>query len=427
MLTSVRSKLFSPPVLMAAGLGVFGLAGYLFVTLTGRTLTTEEGNHALAFYFLVNVVGPGIFYALEQVVSRSVSSAIASGHALRPVIRKMCTGGAALVAAVVAGLLLLSPYLLPKTLYGDWGLFLEVLATPAILAALSIVRGALAGLQRFSGYGVTLMVEGGARIAVTVLLVVAHAPSAWMFGAGFLASSLIAAFAGLLWLRAAPGGDPRVPGTVPLLTKALAALAVANLLAQLLPNLAPLIVNSSLGEKSLVALVFGQAVVIARIPQLAFSPVQTMLLPALTAAVTRRDFGFVKRRITLTLGVVTALGLVYSVAFVLLGGWVLRTFMGKDPSVLSGPVMAMLAFSTVVLIGVFSVQPALVAMGHDRTVTVGWALGTAATFGVALLPGDVPTMAAAGQVIGPVLTLTFVLFSFVRLSKVHRSNVDSPK
>jgi len=420
VLTSVRSKVLSPPALMAVGLGIFGLAGYLFVTLTGRTLTTSEALGAMNFYFVVNVVGPGIFYALEQVTSRSVSAAVASGHALRPVIRKMAIGGAALTGVVVAGLLLISPYLLPKTLYGDWALFLGVLATPAILAALSIVRGTLGGLQRFAGYAVTLMVEGGARIAIVALLVVGHVPHAWIFGVGFLGSSLVAAAAGLLSARKAPTGD-RAPGEVPLLAKALAALAAANLLAQLLPNLAPLMVSSSLGEKSVVALAFGQAVVVARIPQLAFFPVQTMLLPALTAAVTRGDFGFVRRRIMLTLGAVTALGVVYSVLFVLIGGWVLRTFMATDTSTLSPLVMALLAFSTVVLIGVFAVQPALVAMGRDRTITGAWAIGTAATFGFALLPGDAPTMAAAAQVVGPALTLLVILVSFLRMSNVDRS------
>lgn len=421
MLSSVRPKLLSPPVLMAAGLGVFGLAGYAFVTLTSRTLSTSEALHATSFYFVINVVGPGIFFALEQVTSRSVSAAVASGLALRPVVRKMCLGGAALAGIVMAGVLLLSPYLLPKTLFGDWGLFLGVLATPAILAALSIVRGTLGGLQRFNGYAASLMVEGGARILVVTALVFLHTPSAWIFGAGYLASSLVAAAAGLLWLRAAPsGGDQRVFGDVPQLTKALTALATASLLAQLLPNLAPLMVNSRLGEHSVVALAFAQAVVVARIPQLAFFPVQTMLLPALTAAVTRGDYGFVKRRITLTLGAVTALGLVYSLAFVLIGSWVLEVFMGTDTSTLSALVMALLAFGTVMLICVFAVQPALIAMGRDKTITTAWAIGTAATFGFALLPGDVPTMTAAAQVVGPALTLFVILASFFRLSNVHR-------
>ncbi|MDQ3577544.1 MAG: hypothetical protein M3443_08065, partial [Actinomycetota bacterium] len=72
MLSTTRlRKVFGPPAQMAVGLGLFGLAGYVFVAVTGRTLTSAEANLAIAFYFLANVVGPGIFYALEQVTSRS--------------------------------------------------------------------------------------------------------------------------------------------------------------------------------------------------------------------------------------------------------------------------------------------------------------------------------------------------------------------
>jgi O-antigen/teichoic acid export membrane protein len=396
--------------MMAAGLGVFGLAGYLFVTLTGRTLNTSQANLAVNFYFVLNIVGPGIFYALEQVTSRSVSAAVATGQTLRPVVRRMATGGAGLTAAVVAGLLLMSPYVLPKTLGGDSALFLGILATPVVLAVLSLVRGVLGGLQRFTGYAATLMVEGGARLAVCVVLVAAHAPSAWMFGVGFLLSSLVAAASGWFWLRPAPAGSP---GEVPAVAKALAALAVANLLAQLLPNLAPLVVSSRLGAESVVALTFAQAVVIARIPMLAFFPIQTMLLPALTTAVARGDFGFVRRRITLTLGAVVAVGAVYALAFVGLGPWVLRTFMATRTD-LDTLVLVLLAVSTVVLIAAFAVQPALVALGKDRTITIGWGVGTAITMALAVVPFDAPTVAAAAQVVGPATTLLVVLFGLRR-------------
>ena len=116
-----------------------------------------------------------------------------------------------------------------------------------------------------------------------------------------------------------------------------------------------------------------------------------------------------RRRIALTLGAVVTLGAVYSVAFVLVGPWVLRTFMNAktQPDVL---VLVLLAVSTVVLVAAFAAQPALVALGKDRTITIGWGIGTAVTFGVAVLPFDVPVVAAAAQVVGPGMTLLVVLF-----------------
>lgn len=397
---------------MAVGLGLFGLSGYLFVVLTGRTLSDGEANLAISFYFVANVVGAGIFFALEQVTSRSTSSALASGLALRPMFIRVRKAGTGLVAVVVVILLLLAPVLVGTTLHDDWGLFAEVLATPVVAACLSVVRGLLGGMRRFGGYAATLTVEGGARLLLCVLLAIVGTSEAWIYGMAYLASSVVAMLAGLLWLRR--GSSEPVPvqaagaAVHPAVGKGLAALAVANLLAQLLPNLAPLAVTSRLPLDSTVALAFGQAVVIARLPLLAFLPVQTMLLPGLTSAVARGELGVVAHRIRLTLAAVVAFGVVYSVIFLLLGPWVLKTFV--NPAFQLDPlIMLLLAASTVVLIGAFAVQPAMVALGRDRTVTLGWAIGSAATLGLVLLPTDPATTAAAAQVVGAALTLLVVM------------------
>ncbi|MFD0203743.1 MULTISPECIES: lipopolysaccharide biosynthesis protein [Saccharothrix] len=412
-------RLFSPSVQMALGLGVFGLAGYLFVALTGHTLSTDQANLAVTLYFVVNVIGPGIFAALEQVTSR----AVASGQPLGSVVSRVSASGGSLAAAVVAVLLLLAPFAVDRTLGGDWVLFAEVLATPALIAALSVVRGLLAGLQRFNGYAMTLTVEGGVRLGLCGLLVVLQASEAWLFGLAYLGGSLLAALVGLLWLPKARSASTSPAPAVPPVGKALLALAAATLLSQLLPNLAPLAVNSRLPLDSVVALAFGQAVVVARIPLLLLYPIQTMLLPSLTAAVAKGDHAFVARRIKLALAVLCGLGLVYAVVFTLVGPWLLRTFMGTkvDPATV---VTMLLAISTVILIGAFVAQPALVALGRDKTITLGWAVGSAATLAMVILPGDPPFIAALAQTIGPLLTLLVMLLG-LRAALRRASTVDA--
>ena len=400
-------RFFSPSVQMAVGLAVFGLAGYLFVALTGHTLSTDQANLAVTLYFVVNVIGPGIFAALEQVTSR----AVASGQAVRSVVRRVSASGAGLAAVVVAVLLLLSPFAVDRTLGGDWVLFAQVLATPVLIAALSVVRGLLAGLQRFSGYAMTLTVEGGVRLGLCGLLVVLQASEAWLFGLAYLGGSVLAALVGLLWLprgRSASTSTTASTSSMPPVAKALAALAAATLLSQLLPNLAPLAVNSRLPLDSVVALAFGQAVVVARIPLLLLYPIQTMLLPSLSAAASKGDHAFVARRIKLALAVLCGLGMVYAVVFTLVGPWLLRTFMGTriDPAT---SVTMLLAISTVILIGAFVAQPALVALRRDNTITLGWAVGSAATLAMVTLPGDPPFIAALAQTVGPSLTLLVML------------------
>lgn len=419
---------------MAAGLLVFGIAGYVFVALTGRTLTQSEANLAIAFYFLVNVVGPGVFYALEQVTSRSTSRALAAGAELGPALRRARRAGVGLVLAVTGVLVLLSPVLVSTTLHGDWLVLGEVLLTPAIGAALHFVRGRLGGTRQFGRYATTLTVEGTVRLGLCLVLAVVGAPAAWIYGLAYLAASVIAAAVGMVWARsgatrAARGAEIEEPAGAAVaarveasVAKGLAALAVASLFAQLLPNIAPLVVTSRSPEDSAMALAFGQAAVVARIPLLLFFPIQTMLLPGLTAAVTQGNLRLVARRITMTLAAITGLGALGAVIFVVLGPWALRTFFSATAE-LSAPVMLVLGVSTVVLIAAYAVQPALVALGKDHVVTVGWAVGSVVTWGIALLPADPVNVAAVGQVVGPALTVGIVLLGLRAglRSPVHRA------
>src|SRR4051794_22404415 len=82
---------------MAGALLIFGIAGYAFVAFTGLALTPGQASLAINFYFLVNVVGPGIFVALEQVASRSTVRALASGRQLGQELRRVRRAGAGLV------------------------------------------------------------------------------------------------------------------------------------------------------------------------------------------------------------------------------------------------------------------------------------------------------------------------------------------
>lgn len=392
---------------MAGGLLVFGVAGYAFVTLTGRDLPKGEANLAITFYFLVNVVGPGIFAALEQVTSRATSAALAAGEPVHVALRRARRAGVGLVAVVMALLVLLTPILVDTTLHGDWALYALILATPAIMATLHFARGQLAGRQRFGKFAGVLTIEGGARAVLSVLLVFAGATTAWIYGVAYLAAVVLAAVAAFVWARA-EDPDAGQHAEHPPLTKSLAALSLATLFSQLLPNIAPLVVASRLPGDSAIALAFGQAAVVARIPLLLVFPIQTMLLPNLTAHATRGELDHLAVKVKRFLVAIVSVGAVGAVGFVLLGPWVLRTFLSARVD-LETSIMVLLAVSTVALIAASAVQPALVALGSDRVVTAGWAIGSAVTLALGLLPGDAVWLAALGQLIGPGLTLVVVL------------------
>jgi O-antigen/teichoic acid export membrane protein len=403
----------SPAAQMAAGMMVFAGSGYAFVVLAGRALPKDQATLATSVYFLANVVGPGLFFALEQAASRTTSATIATGGALGPVVRRTYRSGLRLLTAIMIGLTALAPLLGARTLHGDWPVYAVVLVMPVISVHLHLARGQLAGMRRFGGYAATLAVEGGGRVILCLVAATAGAPSALMFGLAYIAPSALAAAYGLLAARRAARSAVARAHTAAIsavagpaggdLGRSLGALALASLFSQLLPNIAALAVNSRLPASSGAALAFSQAAVVARIPLTFFLPIQAMILPGLSAAAARGDVAAVRTKARQVLAVTTGLGLAGALGFVLLGSWVLRTFFGTTETVSSG-VLVMLALSTVVLIIAYTLQPALVALNGDRWAMAGWAGGSVLNGTVALLPFAAVPAAAAGQLLGPALT-----------------------
>jgi hypothetical protein len=425
---------------MAAGMLVFAAAGYAFVVLAGRVLPKDQATLATSVYFLVNVVGPGVFFALEQVASRTTAAALVTGGELGAVARRAYRTGLRLLAAELLGLAALSPLLGAKTLHGDWPLYGVVLAMPVISLHLHLGRGRLAGMRRFGSYAATLATEGGGRVVLCLAAALAGADSAWLFGLAYVLPSALAAGLGLLVahraaqqhpasvahaalpppdvaaaVTAPPGADAvrgapvsatpgrAAAGSLPDLGRGMAALALASLFCQLLPNIAPLAVNSRLPASSATALAFSQAAVVARIPLLLFLPIQAMILPGLSAAAARGDLGAVRAKARQVLAATSGIGVVGAVVFVLLGSWALRTFFGTVVPV-ERTILLMLGLSTVVLMVASTLQPALVAVGGDSAVMAGWVGGSVVTGTLALLPFAPVTVAGVGQMMGPVLT-----------------------
>src|SRR5664279_4064005 len=108
---------------MLGGTLLIGLSGYLFLALIGHGRFDAASTAALsAMYLLGNILGPGVFVAVEQETSRVVSDALTRGIAARPRAGRMAgiDGGLGLVTLLVlAGL---SPLLLDRVLDDEIGL-----------------------------------------------------------------------------------------------------------------------------------------------------------------------------------------------------------------------------------------------------------------------------------------------------------------
>jgi O-antigen/teichoic acid export membrane protein len=414
---SVRER-FGPALYLGGGLALVGAAGYAFVALTGHTLSPADAAAAASLYLLVNIVGPGLFSALEQETSRSVSAEIAAGRDPRRVTRHAWMLAGALLAGVSALLLAISPVLTGTVLGGRWGLFAAVLLSVATAAGVYVVRGLVGGRQRFAGYAATLGAEGVARILPCAVLAAGGTADVVAYSVAFAAGSAFGALAGLPWLRRPVEPGPAVSDVAPVsagrMARALSFLLGGNLLMLVVMNLAPIVVTPRLAGDAATAAAFAAAFVLARVPLFLFAPVQAVLLPALTRAATRGELAVVRARLRSILLAVAAIGIPGVLASFTVGPWAVQVLFGADVR-LPSAVVGLLGVGTVGLMIGQVLQPGLIALGRHRTVTLAWLAGTVALGALLALPGDPMRAGVIGQLAASVVVVTVMLAALYRL------------
>lgn len=429
---SLRQR-FGPALYMGGGLALVGAAGYGFVALAGHTLPPAEAAAVASLYLMVNIIGPGLFSALEQETSRSVSAGLAGGRGLGSVVRHAWMLAAGLLGAILVLLLAVSVPLTDATLAGEWGLFLAVLLSVATSAAVYLVRGLLGGTQRFTGYAATLGAEGIARILPCVVIALSGVADAVWYALFFAAGSGFGALAGLLWLRrpAEPAADvvtdavTAEPGSGRQMARGLSFLVGGTMLMLVVMNVAPIVVTPRLADQAATAAAFASAFVLARVPLFLFAPVQAMLLPSLTRAATRGELGEVRAKLRLILLAVGAIGIPGVVASFFAGPWAVQVLFGAEVR-LPGIVVGLLGVSTVGLMVGQTLQPGLIALGRHRSVTGAWLAGTVVLVGLLALPGDPIRAGVIAQLAGAALVVVIMLVTLSRALGSHSVPTGAP-
>jgi O-antigen/teichoic acid export membrane protein len=402
---------------MGLGTLVLGASGYAFVAVAGHSLPAVEAAAVASFYLLANIVGPGTFTAVEQQASHATSRALARGEGPGRAVRRVAREGVVLTLVVVGALALVSPVLVERSLKGSWSLFAAVLVGVVTSSAIYVARGVLGGMRRFTGYAATLAGEGLARLLGAVAVAAVGVAGAGLFGMTFALGTLVGVAAGAVWLRSRPvvggGVDGGVDDPGPERAESLALLVTAGLLVQAVANVAPILVTARLPGDAALALAFSSAFILVRVPLFVFSPVQALLLPGLTEAVTRGDLGAVRavlRRISVW---VLAVGVLGAAGSAVLGPWAVRVFFGAQAP-LSPVLLGVLGVGTILLMVAQVLQPALIALGARTAITVSWAVGTAVLLVVLVLPGSPVVLAAVAQIAGPVLVVVGMAVVLVR-------------
>lgn len=207
--------------LVGAGMAVNAAGAYGHLALAGRGLDTAGMAGLSVVWAVAFSVGIGLFFPLEQELTRTVAARVAGGTATGPLLRR---GTAVAAGLLAAALLLLAAAHRPLTRVafdGDAALLWPLAGALSALAAAHTLRGLLAGHGRFAAYAGQLALDGLLRFVCAAALLMSHTHSPTAFALVLTTSPLLACLPVLPLARRSPRptrsapAQPWAPPTAP--------------------------------------------------------------------------------------------------------------------------------------------------------------------------------------------------------------------
>ncbi|AUG77774.1 hypothetical protein CFP65_2964 [Kitasatospora sp. MMS16-BH015] len=398
--------------MVAGGTVVLGAASYLHLAVAGHSLTTQAMAGVSVLWTIVMSVGIGLFFPIEQELTRIVAARTVRGEGSAPVLRRalLLTGG---ILAVVVGLLAVFAGPLARLLFhGDRQLVAALAGAFVTMAFCYLSRGLLAGLGLFTAYGTQLAVDGVLRIVLAFGCSLAGLHSALAFSLILTLAPLVSLAATLpAALRAA--GRPGPPIAWPELVGGLGLLICSTLLAQWMVSAA--VLSIQLLEPSQVDLVAAllSALVLARVPIFVFGALQASLLSGLAGAAAEGRHEAFRRMLRKACLAVAALSALIGLPAVVLGPWLIHLLFAA-PRVLTRLDFLWLVLGTFgYLLGMVLGQ-ALIVRHRHRAQLLSWVLGSAVLAAVTLAPGPIATRVCLAFAAGPAATALAMLWALRR-------------
>lgn len=407
-LSQVRDRL-KDVLPVGVGLVAVGLSSYGMLAVASHRLEPALYAGVGSLFLLTNILGVGVFHAVEQEVNREVSARHAAGLGSRPVVRTASGVCGGLVVVVLVALGIAGPTLVRQVFAQTSGLLVAAAVGVVGSAALYTLRGALAGRRRYGWYASTMIVEGGSRLVLAALLALLGSSDVDAFGLCLVGAFVVAVLPTTLGLRGDRDGPP-APWRP--MTGRVASLVGTLGMTYLVANLAPVVLTARLpGPEAALAAAFVSAFVLTRAPIFLFAPVQAFLLPAVMGALERGDVARIRFQVRLLAGAVLAVGIGAGAVIVMAGPWITRTFLNSQVD-LERSTFAVLATSVVVMMVAQVLQPVLLGLGRHHHATAAWAGGTLVFTGLLFSPLGPLQGALTAQLAGPVCVLVAMLLSY---------------
>jgi len=392
--------------LVIGGTITLGFASYVQISVAGFGLGGTDRAAMSALWSLVMTLSLGLFFPVEQELTRVVAARVVRGEGVAPVLRRATEVTLGMIAAIALVLGLAAKPIAHAFLHGETGMVWAFAAAMAGMGLVFLTRGILAGLGRFNAYGASLAVDGGLRIVLALALLLAGVHSPLAYGLVLAVAPLLAT---LITLPATLRGclpGPRMGWSE--LLQNMSMMICASLLAQLVVNAAVLATGLLAPTDAGLQTAILNAGVLCRVPLFVFGSLQPTLMTGLSTTATSGDRPAFRRMLLQTCGVVGGLGLAGAVPAVLIGPWAIHRFFNA-PQVLGSLDLFWFSAGTVFYMLAMVLGQALMAMHHHRMQLFGWVLGTAVLIGVTLVPGDVATRVELSYFLGSLATAASLL------------------
>ncbi|MFC9296277.1 lipopolysaccharide biosynthesis protein [Streptomyces sp. NPDC057011] len=400
-----------PPgtAMVAGGTAVLGAASYIHLAVAGHSLSKADMAGVSVLWTLVMSVGIGLFFPIEQELTRIVAARVVRGEGAAPVLRKAGLLTAGILAAVLGALAAFARPIADRLFQGDLQLVAVLGGAFAGMALCYLTRGILAGTGRFTAYGSQLAVDGGLRILLAFGCAAAGLHSALAFSLILVAAPFIALFLTLApTLRVARPGDAMPTRE---LVRGLGPLIASTLLAQVVVNAA--VMSTQLLEPTRTELIAGllSALVLARVPLFVFGSLQASLLSGLSTVVAAGDHQGFARMLRKACLVVLGLGVLGGVPAVLIGPWLIEVLFGAAPGQLGRLDFLWFATGTTCYMLAMVLGQAQMVLHRHRAQLACWAFGTAVLLGITLLPGDIALRVGLAYAVGSLATAAAMLLT----------------
>jgi len=375
---------------VGAGLLVAGITAYLFQVLVARQVGRVEFAAFTALWLSAFSIGPGFFLPLEQEVGRALAARRARGVGGAPVVKRAALAGAVLAVVLVAGSLVAAAPIQRELFDHNAMLLAGLLFTIVGYFAAHLTRGTLSGSGRFAAYGSLVGIEGAARLAGCIVLLIVGTHDPGPFGLFVGIAPLAAVGAVMVRERGLLQPGPEAPWSE--LSSALDYLLVGAVMAQILVNAAPLtakVLAHGHRQNEIVGR-FAAGFIIARVPVFLFQAVQASLLPKLAGLAGARrhaDFRALFFRLS---AVVAAVAIAGTIGGLTLGPTALHILFGSKYKLSRGDLGYLAGANGAFMLALTLAQALIALRGHARA-AIGWVcgivmFGIVTALGTSLLP-----------------------------------------